>query len=157
MVEEFTVKVNQALDTAHLMAVEAEWAKKMYRLLAHGFKLSNFKREEGKQSRETVEDTANSFLDHGNYIAYGYAAAALNVLGISFALPVMHGKTRRGALVFDIADLFKDAIIMPLAFSAADGGWKDQEFRDSLIDLCHEAKLLDGVIETVVETIQNAV
>jgi CRISPR-associated protein Cas1 len=28
----------------------------------------------------------------------------------------MHGKTRRGALVFDVADLVKDALILPWSF-----------------------------------------
>ncbi|STX45386.1 CRISPR-associated endonuclease Cas1, subtype I-F/YPEST [Legionella gratiana] len=31
----------------------------------------------------------------------------------------MHGKTRRGALVFDVADLIKDALILPWAFICA--------------------------------------
>jgi CRISPR/Cas system-associated endonuclease Cas1 len=33
----------------------------------------------------------------------------------------MHGKTHRGALVFDIADLIKDAIVLPWAFISAKG------------------------------------
>lgn len=155
MIDEFLVKALAANDTQHLMAVEAEWARNIYRILAQGFKFSNFKREERKQCRESIEDMANSFIDHGNYIAYGYAASTLNVLGISFALPVMHGKTRRGALVFDVADIFKDAIIMPLAFFAAKDGWKDQAFRDALIDKCHEYELLDMIINTIIDTIKN--
>jgi CRISPR/Cas system-associated endonuclease Cas1 len=41
---------------------------------------------------------------------------------ISFVLHVLHGKTRRGALVFDIADLIEDAYVMPLAFLSAKSG-----------------------------------
>ena len=67
---------------------------------------------------------ANSFIDHGNYIAYGYAASSLNVLGISFAFPVMHGKTRRGGLVFDVADLFKDALVPRTAIERDKSGEK---------------------------------
>lgn len=37
-------------------------------------------------------------------------------MGISFAYPMFHGKTRRGALVFDIADTFKDGLSIPVAF-----------------------------------------
>jgi CRISP-associated protein Cas1 len=155
MIDKFLSKTIATNDTQHLMAVEAEWARNIYRILAQGFRLENFKREEGKQGRESIEDMANSFIDHGNYIAYGYAASALNVLGISFALPVIHGKTRRGALVFDVADLFKDAIIMPLAFYAAKQGWKDQLFRDALIEKCHECDILDVTICTIIETIKK--
>lgn len=141
----------QAVSTvAELMALEGEWAKHLYKLLARPFSLADFRREEGKQSRESTEDLANSFLDHGNYIAYGYAAAALNVLGISFAFPVMHGKTRRGALVFDVADLFKDALVLPLAFNAASTDYRDQEYRDELIEICQSQSVFDRVIETIV-------
>ncbi len=148
----FAEKTAAAEDVVHLMAVEAEWARNVYRSLARGFSFKNFRREEGKQSKDSLEDTANGFIDHGNYIAYGYAAAALNVLGISFALPVMHGKTRRGALVFDVADLFKDAIVLPLAFVASHKGYRDQAFRDELIDTCQTQGILDHVIETIIET-----
>lgn len=152
MLAVFAEKTAAAEDVAHLMAVEAEWARNIYRSLARGFSFEDFRREEGKQSKGSLEDTANSFIDHGNYIAYGYAAAALNVLGISFALPVMHGKTRRGALVFDVADLFKDAIVLPLAFVASQKGYRDQAFRDELIDACQTQGILDHVIETIIET-----
>ena len=58
-------------------------------------------------------DPANRFLDHGNYLAYGLGATAAWVLGLPHGLAVLHGKTRRGGLVFDIADLMKDAVILP--------------------------------------------
>jgi CRISPR-associated protein Cas1 len=46
-------------------------------------------------------------------------AAGSKFLNISFALPGLHGKARRGELVFDIADLIKDVYVMPLAFLSA--------------------------------------
>ncbi len=149
MIEKFKIKVEKASTTNELMAVEAEWARNIYALLASAFQLQNFKREEGKQSKETLEDLANSFIDHGNYIAYGYSAAILHVLGISFAFALLHGKTRRGALVFDVADLFKDAVILPLAFASAAEYKRDQQFRDDLIDACIEAEIMDRCIDTI--------
>ena len=62
----------------------------------------------------------------------------------------MHGKTRRGALVFDVADLFKDAMVLPLAFLASGKGYRDQAFRDELIDGCQTSGILDRVIETII-------
>lgn len=152
--ESFRAKIQSATDTIHLMAVEAEWARNLYRLLARGFELGDFKREEGKQRRDTTEDIVNSFIDHGNYIAYGYAATALNALGISFALPVMHGKTRRGALVFDVADIFKDAVVLPHAFISVEQGLRDQEFRDNLIEICMNAEVMDVAIQTIQKAIE---
>lgn len=150
--QQFLAKAQSAGSTVELMAVEGEWARMLYRNLARACLLPEFRREEGKQDRATTEDIANSFIDHGNYIAYGFAAAALNVLGISFALPIMHGKTRRGALVFDVADLFKDALVLPMAFHAAISGSRDQEYRDALIDLCQQQGVLDRIIDTIIST-----
>jgi CRISPR-associated protein Cas1 len=154
LVEGFRAKIEAAPDTTHLMAVEAEWARNLYRLLARGFELGDFKREEGKQSRDTSEDLVNSYIDHGNYIAYGYAATALNALGISFTLPVMHGKTRRGALVFDVADIYKDAVVLPHAFISVEQGLCDQEFRNTLIEICMNADVMDRAIQTIQKVIE---
>ena len=92
-------------------------------------------------------DICNGFLDHGNYIAYGYASVVLCGLGISFAMPVLHGKTRRGALVFDLADLIKDAWVMPLAFECAGEGTAAQQFRQRLIETCQEREVLDFLFD----------
>lgn len=140
--ETFMKDVNNAKTTQELLLIEARWAKHLYGLLARGFKM-DFSREEGKGSRETVADIANGFLDHGNYLAYGYASVALCGMGISFSLPILHGKTRRGALVFDIADLVKDACVMPLAFLCAKRGDKQKDFRNALIESCQDHEILD--------------
>ena len=76
-----------------------------------------------------VADIANAFLNHGNYLAYGLAASVLWVLGIPHGFALMHGKTRRGALVFDIADLIKDSLILPWAFICAREGMNENKFR----------------------------
>ncbi len=135
-------EVQAADSTTALLLIEARWAKLLYARLAGAFKLE-FSRKERQRQSETKEDTVNSFLDHGNYLAYGYAAVVLNGLGISFSLPLLHGKTRRGALVFDIADLVKDAYVMPLAFELGAKKTRQQEFRYRLIDLCQTEEILD--------------
>jgi CRISPR-associated protein Cas1 len=73
----------------------------------------------------------------------------LTTLGISYAFPVLHGKTRRGALVFDVADLIKDAIVMPLAFDAGKQGMNNRDFREILISRCWDCQILDILIETI--------
>ncbi|WLQ14264.1 type I-F CRISPR-associated endonuclease Cas1f [Hahella aquimaris] len=142
LIDRFERGIRQAQDTPHLLAAEAMWAKDLYKLLARQFKLE-FRREEGKRSKETIADGVNGFLDHGNYIAYGYAATALHGLGIPFALPVLHGKTRRGALVFDVADIIKDGLVMPLAFEYGSKRSKDNVFRADLIQTAQEKGVLD--------------
>jgi len=95
---------------------------------------------------------ANQFLDHGNYLAYGLGATATWVLGLPHGLAVLHGKTRRGALVFDVADLVKDAVVLPQAFISAAQGDDDSEFRRQCIDRLRKAAALDTMIDTLKNT-----
>lgn len=150
-IEKFNAGIHNAQSTEDLMSAEGLWAKQLYATLCKGLKIDGFVRQEQVKERTTQKDTINAFLTHGNYVAYGIAAVALYALGISFALPVMHGKTRRGALVFDVADLFKDAVVMPLAFIAAVEGRTDQQFRELLIERIHR----DDVLEETIKTLQK--
>lgn len=148
-VESFLSDMNGCTSATQLLSAEAAWAKRLYSLLAKKFRLP-FIREEGKRSKENVVDRVNGFLDHGNYIAYGYAAVVLHTLGIPFAFPVLHGKTRRGALVFDVADIIKDALVMPLAFRfGMDTRKKDSAFRAELIAKAQEVNGMDVLFDAV--------
>lgn len=155
-IEKLTHRIVQAPDTQALLLAEAEWARALYASLAAGYRL-DFTRQEGIGAKGSKEERVNAFLDHGNYIAYGLAAVALNGLGISYAFPLLHGKTRRGALVFDIADLIKDAYVMPLAFRCGtDARIKDNAFRAQLIETLHEANALDLLFGFVKELCEKS-
>lgn len=145
IIDTFRSNIGAATSTEILLSAEAHYAKALYASLSrsHGIE---FSREEGKRADGTPAERINSYLDHGNYIAYGYAACALHVLGISYAFPVLHGKTRRGALVFDVADLIKDWLVMPLAFSHGKKGAPDNEFRAELIERAQDNEVLDLVV-----------
>ena len=149
MIAKFNDRIDSSQNVTELLSSEAEWAKGVYALLAKNFSISQFTREEGKGASTSIADNINGMIDHGNYIAYGYAASVLNTLGISYAFPLLHGKTRRGALVFDVADLIKDAVVMPLAFNCGSSGIPDGEFRYQLIDLCWEFEVMDALFETL--------
>ncbi len=138
----FRAAIASATGTDQLLAAEAHYAKALYAFLARSYGME-FTREEGKRAKNTPADLTNGFLDHGNYIAYGYAACALHTLGISYAFPVLHGKTRRGALVFDVADLVKDWLVMPLAFACGHRKVSDNQFRAELIDRAYGSEVLD--------------
>lgn len=154
-IQKFALAVERARTTDEMLSAEAVWSRMLYARLRSAFDVEGFKRDGGKRSKGSPEEKINSFLDHGNYIAYGYAAVAIYALGISFALPVLHGKTRRGALVFDVADLFKDAIVMPLAFEMGSGNSTDQEFRNELIDQCLQVEVIDSLIENIKSCIEK--
>jgi len=137
--------VDVAADTTSLLTEEARLTKELFKLAAHTLKYGDFVRAK----RGTGTDPANRFLDHGNYLAYGLGATAAWVLGLPHGLAVLHGKTRRGGLVFDIADLAKDALILPQAFISAVRGDDEQEFRRACIENLTRAEALDHMIDTV--------
>lgn len=138
----FENKIPHQTKVGDLLLAEAQTTKQLYKIAATRCKLS-FERnpEQG--------DLANDFLNHGNYLAYGLAATTLWVLGISHSFAVMHGKTRRGALVFDVADLIKDAVVLPWAFICAKEGMSEQEFRQQLLQKFTEYRCLDWMFEQV--------
>jgi CRISPR-associated protein Cas1 len=135
------------LETANkvgdLLLFEASLTKQLYKYAANVCKQSEFTRD------HNATDLANTFLNHGNYLAYGLAATVLWVLGIPHGFAVMHGKTRRGALVFDVADLIKDAIVLPWAFICAKEKMGEQDFRQQLLQKFTEHKTLDYMFNTI--------
>lgn len=135
----------QAPDTTLLLTEEARLTKQLFRLACQATAYGDFVR--AKDGKGT--DPANRFLDHGNYLAYGLGATAAWVLGLPHGLAVLHGKTRRGGLVFDIADLIKDTHILPRAFISAMAGDGEQEFREACIQDLAQSEALDFLIDTV--------
>lgn len=136
-----------AADHTILLTEEARLTKRLYKLAAEATRYGEFTR--GQRGEAT--DAANQFLDHGNYLAYGLGATATWVLGLPHGLAVLHGKTRRGGLVFDVADLIKDAVILPQAFISAARGDTEQEFRQACIESLTRSESLDFMIDSVKE------
>ncbi|SMN00222.1 CRISPR-associated protein Cas1 [uncultured Candidatus Thioglobus sp.] len=138
-----SAKIDHSQKVSALLTAEAQLTKQLYKIAVNKTKHGDFVRE-----RNSV-DTANGFLNHGNYLAYGLAATTLWVLGIPHGFAVMHGKTRRGALVFDVADLIKDTLILPWAFICAKEGATEQEFRQQCLQNFTQHKALDFMFEQV--------
>lgn len=141
--EKFEYDLKKAPDVQKLLLNEASLTKHLYAFAMKKTKSSHFTRN--KES----DDEVNQFLNHGNYLAYGLAASALWTLGIPHGFALMHGKTRRGALIFDVADLVKDAIILPLAFTSAMEGLQEREFREEVIEYFAKYNALNFMFEQV--------
>lgn len=146
--DDLVSRVEVCSDTVGLLSAEAHFAKALYGILARSYSI-DFSREPGAKKKQTAAQRVNSFLDHGNYLAYGYAAVALHGMGIPYFLPVLHGKTRRGALVFDVADLFKDWLVMPAAFECGVKDQKDGVLRGMIIERAMQYEILDHVMTFV--------
>lgn len=134
-----------------LLTEEMRMSKALYALASQTMGYGPFTRAK----RGTGTDAANRFLDHGNYLAYGLGATATWVLGLPHGLAVLHGKTRRGGLVFDVADLVKDALILPQAFISAQRGDEEQAFRQSCLELLTRTEALDFMIEQIQQIAQQ--
>ncbi|WP_422461207.1 type I-F CRISPR-associated endonuclease Cas1f [Endozoicomonas sp. ALB115] len=135
--------INKVGKVNDLLQAEARLTKTLYKFAARQTGYGSFTRE------RSAEDQANAFLNHGNYLAYGLAATTLWVLGIPHGFAVMHGKTRRGALVFDVADLIKDTLVLPWSFICAKEGATEQEFRQQCLQAFTDHKALDVMFDQV--------
>lgn len=157
LIDQFTRHVATAPDVTALLTDEARLTKALFKLAVDATGYGDFTRAK----RGAGTDAANRFLDHGNYLAYGLGATATWVLGLPHGLAVLHGKTRRGGLVFDAADLVKDAAILPQAFLSAMRGDDEQQFRGQCIQALTRSESLDFMIDTLkaiaLETSRHAI
>jgi CRISPR-associated protein Cas1 len=151
LIAEAASRNEAAGDNTMLLTEEARLTKALFKLAVDATGYGDFTRAK----RGSGADPANRFLDHGNYLAYGLAATATWVLGLPHGLSVLHGKTRRGGLVFDVADLVKDATILPQAFISAMRGDEEQEFRQACIENLSRSESLDFMIESI-KTVADA-
>jgi len=144
-----------------LLGHEGTFSKGCYREFGKLAGLPSFRRRAGVAPEEGDDEAGsdgarvalvNRLVDHGNYLCYGMAGAALWALGIPPHLPVFHGKTRAGGLVFDVADAFKDSLVLPLAFHVASSAKiADPEgaFRAKMIAAFDDHRTLASAIESV--------
>ena len=139
-----------------LLGREGAFTKACYaefaRMAGFSDKNGSFRREAGAGAGRGPVALVNSLIDHGNYLCYGMAGAALWALGIPPHLAVFHGKTRAGGLVFDLADAFKDAFVLPAAFCAPlRRKEEDPEaaFRGRMIGAFDDERVLVRAIATV--------
>lgn len=151
VLDSFGARLANCRTSNDVLAQEAIMTKALYKLAANAVRFGDFTRAKGGSG----VDMANRFLDHGNYLAYGLAATACWVIGLPHGLSVLHGKTRRGGLVFDVADLIKDALVLPQAFIAAMAGDDEQEFRQRIITGFQQGEALDRMIDAIKEVAET--
>lgn len=141
-----STNAERASSTAELLGIEGVLTKELYVTAAKITGQIDFERVHGGAQGDFGP---NRLLDHGNYLAYGMASVVLWTLGIPASMALVHGKTRRGGLVFDLADVIKDACVLPVAFNVAarvrDGQMEKSEtaFRALCIRALQDMKAMD--------------
>ncbi|WP_376871228.1 type I-F CRISPR-associated endonuclease Cas1f [Albirhodobacter sp. R86504] len=159
----FDESLARAEDVQQLLGFEGQFSKACYAEFSRYADLGKevpFKRDAGTGGEATDPiSRVNRLIDHGNYLCYGMAGAALWALGIPPHMSVFHGKTRAGGFVFDLADSFKDALVLPLAFALArekDTDEAESIFRGRLINAFDDREVLKLAIATVDRMLEAA-
>lgn len=95
-------------------------------------------------------DTVNKSLSAGNACLYGIAHAVICALGCSLGLGFVH-VGHELSFVYDIADLYKAEITIPIAFEIASGLIEDVdgETRRKVRDALKNGKILDRMVHDI--------
>ncbi|HET7595916.1 MAG TPA: type I-E CRISPR-associated endonuclease Cas1e [Burkholderiales bacterium] len=98
----------------------------------------------------TSLDPVNKALSSANSALYGICHAAIVSAGYSPAVGFVH-TGKQLSFVYDIADLYKTEITIPIAFRVAFDGEEDIERRARVAcrDLFHEKRLLKRIMEDI--------
>jgi CRISPR-associated protein Cas1 len=110
-----------------LRGMEGQRMKAFYKILAQQHGIGRFRRNYRPDQWDT-QDSVNLALSAANTCLYGIVHAALLALGLSPALGYVHTGTQH-AFVYDIADLYKAEITLPLAFALHNSDNPEQEVR----------------------------
>ncbi|MGV9182798.1 type I-E CRISPR-associated endonuclease Cas1e [Arcanobacterium canis] len=121
--------------------------------------MRNTYREEAKRAgirgfkRDTqATDPVNSGLNIANSILYGASATVCTAIGVNPALGIIHRGDVR-ALIYDLADLYKASMVIPLVFSHA----KDEDpltsIRRHLRQQIHSKKVMVGMLEALMDVL----
>ena len=111
----FDAELPPGTNLAQLRGLEGQRLKALYRMLAQKYRITRFRRNYDPDAWDT-QDPVNLALSAANVCLYGVVHSALLALGCSPALGFIHYGTQH-AFVYDIADLYKAKITIPLAFS----------------------------------------
>lgn len=132
-----------------LRGMEGQRVKKNYKALAKKYEIpwnGRFYDQNNWQSADTI----NRVISVGTSCLYGIVEAAILTAGYSPAVGFLHsGKPL--SFVYDIGDLYKDEIILPLAFELTKQHGEPAEtmMRHQLRDQFKKSKLLSRVIPDI--------
>jgi CRISPR-associated protein Cas1 len=144
-----TAPANASL--AQLRGLEGQRVKALYRMLATKYGIARFRRNYDPAAWD-AQDPVNLALSAANAALYGVVHAAVLALGCSPALGFIHSGTQL-AFVYDIADLYKAKVTIPLAFSLA-GSTRPE--RDARVQLHEEFRLI-RLMPIIVSDIQKMI
>ena len=99
------------------------------------------------------QDTTNMYITALNHTLYSVVASVIVSLGFSTAIGFIH-TGHVNSLVFDIADLYKESITIPLAFELASSGAYDRhkiltKFREAVVQEKFMKRLVNDILHVL--------
>lgn len=131
---------------ATMRGLEGRTIRNLYRDTAKKYKISGFRR------RTDSEDNVNMGLNIANSILYGCAASVCAALGVNPALGIIHRGNAR-SLLFDLADLYKPSLTIPVAFSCHNSQNLAEDVRTGVRRELVRQKVLQGMLQTLMEVL----
>ncbi|WP_435879363.1 CRISPR-associated endonuclease Cas1 [Streptomyces mutabilis] len=130
-----------------LRGMEGHRMRAFYKILAQRHGIGRFRRNYHPDQWH-AQDPVNLALSAANTCLYGIVHAALLALGLSPAMGFVHAGTQH-AFVYDIADLYKTEITLPLAFALHQSDNPEQEARRRFREDLRLLRLLPRIIQDV--------
>ncbi|MFI7342970.1 type I-E CRISPR-associated endonuclease Cas1e [Streptomyces sp. NPDC050085] len=137
---------------AQLRGFEGQRMKALYRLLAKQNRLRPFKRSYDPSDWDS-QDPVNRALSAANTCLYGIAHAAITAIGCSPSLGFVHTGTSH-SFVYDVADLYKAELTLPLAFSMANSSDPEGEARRSFREELRLFRLLPRIVADIQDLLE---
>lgn len=126
-----------------MRGTEGKRVKERYRELAGQYGVDWDGREYDQDEWDSSNDV-NRFLSMGNSLLYGICQAAIIAFGMSPGLGFIHNGGSR-SFVFDIADLYKEEFIFPVAFRLAAEHGNDDDMRAACREMFVNGKLMKRI------------
>ena len=143
----FGEPVPEGTTLRQLRGLEGRRMKALYRMYAQKHRTGRFRRSYDP-ARWDAQDPVNLALSAANACLYGVVHAAVLALGCSPALGFIHTGTQH-SFVYDIADLHKARVTIPLAFSLHNSTDPEREARRKLRDRFRLLRLLPQIVTDI--------
>lgn len=127
--------VENAKDLSSVMLAEARWAKSAYASCSKRFGPMH-------ALKESKKGTPLALLNH---FLYSVAMGACLHMGYDPNLGVVHGENRGGGLVFDLADVWKPAVTLELAFICNAARHDTNKMKALFISRMRETRAAEGI------------
>lgn len=142
--EQLGIPMEASLTISQMRGIEGRLIRQTYKEQARLHGIKKFRRD----TNET--DTINVVLNTLNGIMYGCAASVCSALSVNPALGIIHRGDIR-ALLFDLADVYKPSVTIPIAFRSAKEDEPVSWARTALRKKINELRILERMLEILMK------